>query len=91
MIDASSRALAECVTEEDLKAGRIYPPLSKIRDISAVIAARVMETAIREGLAQFEPPQRDLLDYVKKTMYYPQYLPIDYEEAKEQTKTHSRL
>jgi malic enzyme len=87
MIDASSRALAECTTEEDLKAGRIYPPLSKIREISAVIAARVIEAAVREGLAQFQPPQERLLEYVKKTMYYPQYLPLNLEEAKE----HARL
>jgi malate dehydrogenase (oxaloacetate-decarboxylating)(NADP+) len=87
MIDASARALAECATQEDLGAGRIYPPISKIREISAVIAARVMEAAIREGLAQFQPPRGQILDYVKKTMYYPHYLPMNLEEAKE----HARL
>jgi malate dehydrogenase (oxaloacetate-decarboxylating)(NADP+) len=76
MINAASRALANCTTQEDLAQGRIYPPLSKIREISAQIAADVYRTAVEEGLAQLEMPKGDLIEYVKRCMYIPEYVPF---------------
>jgi len=76
MINASSRALANCVTKEDLAEGRIYPPLSKIRDISARIAADVFKCAADEKFTQLPLPSGDLIEYMKQCMYVPDYIPF---------------
>lgn len=53
MITAAAQALAEEVSDEGISAGNIYPPLEGIRDISARIATRVIETAFKEVHFQF--------------------------------------
>jgi len=73
MISAAATALANYVSPEEIHAGTIYPSLSKIRDISAIIAQAVVEQAFKEGVAQVERPE-DLLAEIKGTMYQPQYL-----------------
>jgi malate dehydrogenase (oxaloacetate-decarboxylating)(NADP+) len=73
MFLAAARALAQEVTDEDLALGRIYPPLTKIRDVSAFIAVAVAKVAYNEGLAT-EPRPYNLLAYIKEHMYQPNYL-----------------
>ena len=73
MFLAAAKALAMQVTEEDLALGRVYPPLTKIRDVSAFIAAAVAQIAYDEGLAT-EPRPYNLLAFVKEKMYQPDYL-----------------
>ncbi len=73
MFLAAAKALALQVTEEDLALGRVYPPLTKIRDVSAFIAAAVAQIAYDENLAT-EPHPYNLLAYVKEHMYQPDYL-----------------
>ncbi|MEM7706798.1 MAG: NAD-dependent malic enzyme [Pseudomonadota bacterium] len=51
MFLASVKALAEDVSESDLAAGSIYPPLSDIRKVSLAIAVAVAKQAEAEGLA----------------------------------------
>lgn len=75
MFEAAARALAEQVTEADMAAGRIYPTLSRIRDVSAVIATAVASIAYREGLAT-QPEPDDLERHVREFMYDPQYKPL---------------
>ena len=48
MIIAAAKALADFVTKEELDAGKIYPRLEKIREISTSIAVAVIEKAISE-------------------------------------------
>lgn len=72
MFMAASWALAEKVDESDLVQGCIYPPLSRIREVSAEIARRVAEIAFKEGFAQIEKPE-DLADHVRSLMYWPDY------------------
>jgi len=48
MIVNAALALAESVTDEELARGQVYPSISRIRDIEAQIATRVIETAIEE-------------------------------------------
>lgn len=57
----------------DSYSGRIYPPLTNIRAISAHIAAAVMEKSFEEGLAQIDRPDGNLHDYVVRHMYDPHY------------------
>ena len=47
-------AAEECaayVTKEDLDAGRVYPPLEKIKDVSLKIAVKVADYLFANGLA----------------------------------------
>lgn len=58
-----------------MAAGRIYPVLSRIRDVSVAIATAVAEIAWREGLATAPRPD-DIGQYVREFMYDPQYTPL---------------
>ncbi len=49
MFFAAAKTLAREVAAEDLAQGRIYPPLARIREVSAAIAAAVAETAYGQG------------------------------------------
>jgi malate dehydrogenase (oxaloacetate-decarboxylating)(NADP+) len=72
MFFAAARALAREVGEEDLALGRVYPALSRIRDVSAVIAAAVAEVAFARGLASVPRPA-DVAGLVRGEMYDPVY------------------
>ncbi len=72
MFFAAAKALANEVADTDLKQGRVYPPLSRIRDVSASIAYAVAEVAYRDGLAKSARPS-DLLEHIKSQMYQPIY------------------
>ncbi|HET7784851.1 MAG TPA: NAD-dependent malic enzyme [Myxococcales bacterium] len=72
MFYAAARRLASLVTDEDLAAGRIYPSLSRIQEVSAHIAAAVAEVAYAHELAG-KPRPHDLLAHVKGSMYRPVY------------------
>jgi malate dehydrogenase (oxaloacetate-decarboxylating)(NADP+) len=60
------------VTEDDLAMGRIYPSLSRIREVSRVIAVEVARLAFDRGLAQRERPE-DIAAAVHEAMYVPEY------------------
>jgi len=72
MFAAAAASLADAVSEDDLKQGLIYPPLSKIRDVSHRIAAAVASVAYARGLATIHQPA-DLEQYIRKLMYVPDY------------------
>jgi malate dehydrogenase (oxaloacetate-decarboxylating)(NADP+) len=72
MFVAAARTLAEEVSEDDLRLGRIYPSLERIRDVSARIAEAVAETAFSKGLARRERPE-NLLDAIRSEMFEPVY------------------
>jgi malate dehydrogenase (oxaloacetate-decarboxylating)(NADP+) len=72
MFLAAARVLAAQVTEEDLDLGRVYPSLSRIREVSALIAAEVAAIAHRRGLARLEPPE-DILCNIREQMFQPMY------------------
>jgi malate dehydrogenase (oxaloacetate-decarboxylating)(NADP+) len=72
MFSAAARTLASLVLPADLELGRIYPSLTRIREVSAHIGAAVAEVAFRDGLAGVERPP-DLLAMVKAAMWEPVY------------------
>ncbi|MBX3066345.1 MAG: NAD-dependent malic enzyme [Anaerolineae bacterium] len=72
MFYAAAKALTSEVSEDDLRQGRIYPSLNRIREVSAVIATAVAEVAYQRGLANYPRPV-DLLGYIKAQMYEPVY------------------
>lgn len=73
MFLAAARTLAEKVSEEDLKMGRIYPPLTKIREVSAAIALATAEVAYARGFAATLPKPANLPEYIQSQMYQPVY------------------
>jgi len=72
MFMAAAHTLAEQVTDEDLRQGSLYPPLTSVRDVSARIAAATAAIAYRRGLARGTQPA-DLLGFVTSQMYEPRY------------------
>ncbi len=68
----AAQTLAGLVGEDDLAVRRVYPPLSKIREVSAKIAAAVVEECHREGLAQIPRPA-DIEADVRSRMFKPTY------------------
>ncbi len=72
MFAAAAKTLAEMVTQDDLDMGRIFPSLSRIREVSAAIAIEVATIAFERGLARCERPA-DLAAAVAAAMYEPNY------------------
>jgi malate dehydrogenase (oxaloacetate-decarboxylating)(NADP+) len=72
MFMAAVFALCAQVTPEDLAQGSLYPPLARVRDVSAHIAAAVAKVVFDAGLAGMARPA-DLLAHVRAQMYEPRY------------------
>ena len=72
MFLAAAQVLASLVGEEDLAMGRVYPCLSRIREVSAMIGTEVATIAHRRGLASCPEPA-DLEADIRAQMYQPVY------------------
>jgi malate dehydrogenase (oxaloacetate-decarboxylating)(NADP+) len=72
MFFVAAKALASEVSAGDLEQGSVYPPLARIREVSATIAAAVVEVAYRRGLAT-NPKPEDIPASLKSLMYEPKY------------------
>ena len=72
MFLAAADALAECVTDSDLKEGALYPAITDVREVSRRVALAVIEAGARSGAAE------TLLDpeaAVDAAMWDPCYIP----------------
>jgi malate dehydrogenase (oxaloacetate-decarboxylating)(NADP+) len=78
MLYTAATALAECVSDEALARGQVFPHISEIRKVSRRVAVAVVEEAMREGLATkvTEEAAKDLDAFVSRKMYYPEYVPL---------------
>jgi len=72
MFLAAARSLASQVGDTDLAHGRVYPPLSRIRQVSAQIAQDVAGIAYERGLAT-RPEPDDIAAEIRRYMYQPVY------------------
>lgn len=72
MFFEAAQTLAGLVTDDDLDLGRIYPSMTRIRDVSAHIAEVVADVAFRRGIARAERPA-DLGAAVRAAMFEPDY------------------
>ncbi|MDX1302120.1 NAD-dependent malic enzyme [Photobacterium sp.] len=74
MFTMASYALAECVSEEDLAAGCVYPRISKLKEVSVVVA-----TSILENMQATEPNSllrgKNIQQELAQQMWEPVYLP----------------
>ncbi len=73
MFMAAAKALASTVTPEELAQGRIYPTLTRIREVSALLAAAVSEVAFAQDLATITRPD-DMVAYMRSQMFEPDYV-----------------
>jgi malic enzyme len=74
MFLVAAKAVAECMTEERLKSGVIYPDASQLRPVSARIAAGVIRDAQRQGLGRMIP-DAEIEKVVAEGMWFPEYRP----------------
>jgi malate dehydrogenase (oxaloacetate-decarboxylating)(NADP+) len=72
MFLAAARTLARQTSKTDLAQGSLYPPLARIRDVSAQIAAAVAEVAYAAKLTARRRPS-NVLAYIRSQMYDPRY------------------
>ncbi|MEZ4694982.1 MAG: NAD-dependent malic enzyme [Rhodothermales bacterium] len=72
MFFIAARELASMVSEHDLGLGRLFPSLSRIREVSARIAVSVAAHAFERGYAQAAEPD-DLVQTVQDFMFVPEY------------------
>jgi malate dehydrogenase (oxaloacetate-decarboxylating)(NADP+) len=72
MFLAAAHSLADQVKDSDIERGRVYPPLSAIRQVSAKIAADVAKMAYDNGFTD-KPEPDDVLAEVNEYMYRPVY------------------
>ena len=72
MFLAAAHSLANQVTEADLERGRVYPALSLIRQVSALIAHDVAKIAYDKGFTDRKEPD-DILADIHENMYQPVY------------------
>lgn len=75
MFLAAAHVVASEVTDADLAVGRVYPALTRIREVSAKIAVAVGEVAYAAGLATVPRPA-DLLEFVRERMFEPEYVEL---------------
>jgi malate dehydrogenase (oxaloacetate-decarboxylating)(NADP+) len=72
MFLAAAHSLADQVSEADLQLGRVYPKLSRIREVSAKIAAEVAAMAYERGFTD-RPRPDDILADIHDHLYHPVY------------------
>lgn len=75
MLFAGVQALADSVTEEEIDAGMVFPPVSKIRNVAIAVAAAVARSAMAHGIARRMPPA-NLEAFLDRTMWKPEYRPV---------------
>ena len=73
MFFAAAKTLSDIVSDNDLSQGRIFPPLSDIREVSLRLAVAVAEVAYERGLTR-EPRPADLFAFIKEQMFKPDYV-----------------
>ncbi len=77
MVLESAYALADYTAAGHVDAGRVYPPIRELQEVSIRVTTRVMARAIEEGVARKEGLDgRDLDIYVRQRFWRPRHLPF---------------
>ena len=77
MINTASRALADSVTDDELRQGLLFPAVDRLREVSATVAAQVVARAHAEDVAQsdFEPGDAGEIRRMMWEAQYDRYRP----------------
>jgi malate dehydrogenase (oxaloacetate-decarboxylating)(NADP+) len=79
MLFRAARACAESLLPEEIAAGRVFPIVSRIREVSHAVACAVIEEALEEGFTTKINTTRanfNIAEFVSKKMYFPDYVPL---------------
>jgi malic enzyme len=80
MFLVAAKTLVDCVDQERLNAGAVYPCQSKLREVSAKIAAAVMRQARADGVGRLM--HDDAIEpLIQRSMWFPEYQPYVYRGA----------
>ena len=77
MFAAAARQLADEVRPEDLEAGSLFPSASRIREVTAHVAAAVAREAREWGVANRPLADDRIPEAIAEAMWNPAYLPAD--------------
>merc|ERR1712098_721051 len=83
---SAAEGLADMVQDSDLAVGRLYPPLSALREISVKIATKVAIEAYKSGTASTYPEPEDKENFIRQQLYnyaYNTSLPSRYQWPEE--------
>ncbi|KAJ4778509.1 Malic enzyme [Rhynchospora pubera] len=90
MLQAAAECLAAYMKDEEVHEGVIYPPISRIRDITKEVAAAVVREAVKEDLAEgyrdMDPRElerlneEEIIEYVQNNMWSPEYPTLVYKQ-----------
>ena len=81
MLYRAAVACSDSMNEEEIAAGRTFPALHRIREVSLNVACAVIEEGFEQGICEklsdttFENPDQ-LKEFVARKMYYPKYAPL---------------
>jgi malate dehydrogenase (oxaloacetate-decarboxylating)(NADP+) len=65
----AAQALAETVSQENINEGRLFPPLSQVREVSLRIAGKCADYFYQKGIATFKPEPQDKLAFMTSKQY----------------------
>ena len=85
MLYLAAQACTNAMTAEECAAGRTFPKLSRIREVSADVAVAVIEEGLRDGLCHKILQKHidyGLKKFVLRKMYFPSYVPLAYDKKK---------
>ena len=71
----AARTLADCVSDERLKQGALFPDTSELRSVSRRIAAAIVRYASDAGLGR-HVAEEEIDALVADSMWYPEYVPV---------------
>ncbi|BFZ09944.1 hypothetical protein BsWGS_12983 [Bradybaena similaris] len=69
----AAKCVSNLVTDQHLKEGRVYPPLSEIQNVSMTIAVDLAEYVYQNGLASAYPEPADKKAYIQSFIYNTDY------------------
>jgi len=72
---AAARALADLVSEDRLRSGAIYPPISALREVARSVAVAVVRHLRDTGYGR-QYRDEEIEPAVDRAMWWPEYLPL---------------
>ena len=70
-------ALSQMTSDDELGHGRVFPPITNIRDASQHVAVTVAKHAAELNIARERPARNETVEeWMQRKMYYPEYVPI---------------
>ncbi len=77
MVLEAAHALSDYTAAKHLDAGRVYPPIRELQEVTVRVAVRVIRCALNDGVAEKTALEgRDLDAYVRSRFWKARYLPF---------------